>query len=147
MTDLTLTVEHTIKASPKAVFDAWLDPDMLRKFMLPDRRVALPYVTTDPRVGGRFVIVMQMGGKELPHTGEYREIDPHSRLAFTWYGPSPADDSTVTLQFAPTADGTHITLTHDRFINEDSRDDHKLGWSSILEAQAVAMNTGVIQDA
>lgn len=140
MTDLTLTVEHTIKAPPKAVFDAWLDPDMLRKFMLPDQRVTLPHVTTDPKPGGRFVIVMEMGGKELPHTGQYKEIDPHSRLVFSWYGPSPAEDSTVTLQFAPTATGTHITLTHDRFIHEDSRNDHKLGWSSILAAQAAAMD-------
>lgn len=141
MTDLTMTVEHTIKAPPRDVFDAWLDPDMLRKFMRPDRRVTIPQVTTDPKVGGKFDIVMRMGDKDLPHTGEYKEIDPHTRLVFTWYGPSPSDDSTVTLQFTPTADGTHITLTHDRFINEDSRDNHKLGWISILEAQAATMDT------
>lgn len=141
MSDLTLTVEHTIKAPPKAVFNAWLDPGMLAKFMLPDQRVTNPYVTIDPKLGGRFVIVMQMGNKELPHTGVYKAIDPHTRLVFTWFGPSPAEDSTVTLQFTPTADGTHIALTHDRFIHEDSRDDHKLGWTSILEAQARMMDT------
>ncbi len=140
MTDLTLTVEHTIKAPANAVFDAWLDPDMLAKFMLPDQRVTNTHVTADPKLGGRFVIVMKMGNKELPHTGVYKEIDRYSRLVFTWFGPSPAEDSTVTLQFAPTADGTHVTLTHDRFIHEDSRDDHRLGWSSILAAQSAIMD-------
>ena len=35
MTDLTLTVERTIKAPPATVFEAWLNPEMLRKFMMP----------------------------------------------------------------------------------------------------------------
>lgn len=134
MTDLTITVERMIKAPPKVVFDAWLNPAMLQKFMLPDQRVSLPHISVDPRVGGRFVIVMRLGDRELPHTGEYTLINPHDRIVFTWYGPSPADNSTVTLDFAPADGGTQITLRHDRFINEDSRDDHAEGWASILTA-------------
>ena len=32
MTDLTLSVERTIQAAQKDVFDAWLNPDMLRRY-------------------------------------------------------------------------------------------------------------------
>ena len=35
MTDLTVTLNKTIHASIGKVFDAWLDPDMLSRFILP----------------------------------------------------------------------------------------------------------------
>ena len=33
MTDLTLTCRRTIKAAPEAIFNAWLDPAMMTKFI------------------------------------------------------------------------------------------------------------------
>ena len=35
MTDLTVTVNKTIHGSIEKVFDAWLNPKMLSKFMMP----------------------------------------------------------------------------------------------------------------
>ncbi|MDX8353283.1 SRPBCC domain-containing protein [Cognatiyoonia sp. IB215182] len=132
MTDLTMTVEHTINAPQKAVFDAWLDPKMLKRFMTPGPNMTVPHAETNPKVGGSFAITMKSGDTEIPHHSEYKEITPHDRLVFTWYGPSPAEDSTVTLTFKPVATGTLITLRHDRFVSEESRDNHKIGWTSIL---------------
>ncbi len=134
MTDLTLMVERTIKAPPKDVFDAWLNPDMLRKFMRPGPGMTTPEASTDPKEGGRFDLVMKAGDDEIPHAGTYQEIKPHSRIKFTWESPFSADGSVVTLDFAPAGDGTHVTLTHERFVSEESRDNHNGGWTAILEA-------------
>ncbi|MDX8348521.1 SRPBCC domain-containing protein [Cognatiyoonia sp. IB215446] len=138
MTDLTMTVEHTINASQKDVFDAWLDPEMLKRFMTPGPDMTVPHAQTDAKVGGGFAITMKAGDTEIPHHGAYKEISPHDRLVFTWYGPSPAEDSTVTLTFKTVAGGTLVTLRHDRFVNEESRDNHKIGWTGILAALAAA---------
>ena len=132
MTDLTMTVERTINADQKTVFDAWLDPAMLARFMMPGPDMSVPVAENDPRVGGSFQITMHAGGNDIPHHGTYKEISPHERLMFTWFGPSPAENSTVTLTFAPVTDGTHVTLRHDRFISEEIRDNHKMGWTGIL---------------
>jgi len=139
MTDLTMTTERTINASQKALFDAWLDPVMLQKFMTPGPDMTVPHAETDPKVGGSFAITMKAGDTEIPHHGEYKEITPHDRLVFTWYGPSPAENSTVTLTFKPVAGGTLVTLRHDRFVNEESRDNHNSGWNSILAALDAAI--------
>jgi uncharacterized protein YndB with AHSA1/START domain len=142
-----MTTERTIKASQKAVFDAWLDPAMLARFMMPGPDMSVPVAKTEARVGGDFQITMHAGGNDIPHHGTYKEISPHERLIFTWFGPSPAEDSTVTLTFAPTADGTHVILRHDRFINEESRDNHNKGWTGILATLGQVLSQGAPQNA
>lgn len=134
MTDLSLTVERRISAAPESVFRAWLEPGTLARFMTPGPDMTVPVAETDPRVGGRFRIVMQAGDREIPHGGEYREITPHSRIVFTWESPYSTDNSTVTLDFRPDGDGTHLRLHHVRFPDEESRDNHEGGWTAILAA-------------
>lgn len=139
MTDLNLTVERTIKAKQADVFNAWLDPQMLRQFMMPAAGMSVPKASNDPREGGRFEIVMLAGEKEIPHAGTYREISPHDRIVFTWESPYSVDNSTVTLTFAPAEQGTRVTLTHVRFSDAETRDNHKGGWDGILETLDAAL--------
>ncbi|MEM1286422.1 MAG: SRPBCC domain-containing protein [Pseudomonadota bacterium] len=136
MTDLTLTVERTIGAPPEDVFNAWLDPAMLQQFMIPGPGMTVPKASNEPKVGGRFDLVMQAGDDAIPHAGTYKEITPYERLAFSWESPFSVDDSTVTLIFTPKDGGTHVTLTHVRFADEQARDNHRGGWTGILEALA-----------
>ncbi len=147
MTDLTLTIERTINAPQKAVFNAWLDPAMLARFMMPGPDMSVPVAKTDAIVGGGFEIVMHAGGNDIPHHGTYKEISPHDRLVFTWFGPSPAEDSTVTLTFEAVEGGTHVILRHDRFIDEQRRDDHKNGWTGILASLENALTQRAAQNA
>lgn len=139
MTDLNLTVERTIRATQADVFNAWLDPEMLRKFMMPAAGMSVPKASNDPKEGGRFEIVMRAGENEIPHAGTYREISPHDRIVFTWESPYSVDDSTVTLTFAPAGQGTRVTLTHVRFSDAETRDNHKGGWDGILETLDAAL--------
>ena len=139
MTDLSLTVERTIGADPKAVFDAWLDPEMLKKFMTPGPAMTVPVAKSDPTVGGRFEILMKAESGEIPHAGTYREIVPHERIVFTWESPFSVDESVVTLTFSAVEQGTRVTLTHVRFANEEARDNHEKGWGKILESLGTAI--------
>ncbi len=138
-TELELTVERTIAAPPEAVFDAWLDPEMLARFMKPGPDMSVPKAETDPREGGRFEIVMRAGDQDMPHTGTYRKISPHSRLVFTWESPFSTEDSTVTLDFTPQGGGTHVRLHHIRFLSEEARDNHQGGWTAILAVLDTAL--------
>ncbi|WP_299727445.1 SRPBCC domain-containing protein [uncultured Tateyamaria sp.] len=139
MNDLNLTVERTIKAAQTDVFNAWLNPDMLRQFMMPASGMSVSKASNEPKEGGRFEIVMVAGEDEIPHSGTYREISPHDRIVFTWESPYSVEDSTVTLAFAPTEDGTRVTLTHVRFRDEETRDNHQGGWTGILGALETAL--------
>lgn len=131
-TFLSLTVERTLSAPPDRVFDAWLDPAMLMRFMCPGPGMTTPRAEADPKVGGRFDLVMKNGDDEMPHGGVYQEIDRPHRLVFSWESPFNAEGSTVTLEFREAAGGTHVTLTHIRFVSAESRDNHENGWTAIL---------------
>lgn len=140
MDDLTLTVSRRINAPVEKVFNAWLDPKVMMRFMIGGTGMTVPLAQTDPRVGGRFKVVMATPEKEIPHEGEYKEITPHSRIVFTWESPFSVDGSIVSLAFADAGNGaTDLSLTHDRFANEGSRDGHKGGWTSILDKLAEIM--------
>ena len=134
MTELELTVTRTIPAARQKVFDAWLSPKLLAKFM---RTAAddldAAEVTTDPVKGGRFSIVMVTPDKQVPHAGTYLEIDPHTRLSFTWESPHSLDDSVVTIDFVELDAGrTEVTLRQVKFKSEGARDGHVQGWNAIL---------------
>lgn len=136
-TELKLNVSRTISASPDTLFDAWLDPKMLARFMTPGPNMTVPEATSDARVGGRFKVVMRAGDQDLPHEGTYKEIDRPNRLVFTWESPFlERDDSTVTLIFTPDGDSTRIDLEHIRLPTEESVANHTGGWTSILQALA-----------
>ncbi|MEM5493195.1 SRPBCC domain-containing protein [Hoeflea sp. AS16] len=133
--ELELTVSRKIPAPRQKVFDAWLSPRMMEKFMLPGGSDMTSKVTNDPVRGGRFSILMKTAEKEIPHAGTYLEIDPHSRLAFTWESPHSLDDSVVTIDFTEVEPGvTEITLHQVKFRSEEARDGHIGGWTAILTA-------------
>ena len=134
MNDLTVNVKKTIDAPIEKVFDAWLDPALLTRFILPAPDMPNPEVENDPRPGGRFTIVMRVGEDRLPHSGEYLVIERPHRLRFSWESAYSTDDSEVTLEFrALDAGRTEVELTQVRFLHEEARADHEGGWSRILE--------------
>jgi uncharacterized protein YndB with AHSA1/START domain len=132
MTDLTLTCRRTIKATPEAVYNAWLDPDTIRRFMAGGADQTVAEARTDPRVGGGFFILM-VSDKEVPHQGVYKALDPHSLIRFTWESPYSPADSEVEIRLTPVPEGTELVLTQVKFLSEGARDGHFGGWTLILE--------------
>jgi uncharacterized protein YndB with AHSA1/START domain len=135
MTDLTVKIDKTIHAPIEKVFDAWLNPKMVSKFMrgMPD--MAETDVEIDARQGGRFTFIMHLGDEKIPHTGKYLEISRPDKLVFTWESQySVVDNSTVTLNFTKIDDNiTNISLTHVKFIDEEARSGHEEGWGNVLD--------------
>ncbi len=129
-----LTVTRVLPASRKDVFEAWLDPRALARFMKPMEGMPDCKAEVDPREGGSFLIVMMAGEKEIPHRGEYKTISKYDRLVFTWLSDNTLPDSTVTLDFKERgAQETELTLHHVGLSSEEQRVSHEIGWSRIIE--------------
>jgi uncharacterized protein YndB with AHSA1/START domain len=132
-----VTVERLVPAPPQAVFEAWLDAEALLRFMCPDAGTRVTHAECDPHVGGKFLVVMNVGGRDLPHHGEYLEIERYTRLVFTWRSHLAGEGSRVTLHFAEQPGGqTKLTLVHTGLPDAEVRGLHHRGWSGILSELA-----------
>jgi uncharacterized protein YndB with AHSA1/START domain len=75
---------------------------------------------------------MNVGGQDLPHRGEYLEIERYTRMVFTWLSAHAGEGSRVTLHFAESPGGqTKVTLEHVGLAHAELRAHHD-GWSNIL---------------
>ena len=107
-----MEISKTIAAPREKLFNAWLDPEMLAKFMTPGPNMTVPEASADPKVGGRFDVVMRAGDQDLPHAGTYKVIDPHNRISFAWENPFyTLEDSIVTIDFEDVDGGNASTRT------------------------------------
>ena len=124
-----------VQALPARVFEAMTDPEQVAKWWGP-QGFTCPEVTLDLRVGGAYRIAMQPPDGELFHlTGKYVEIEPPSRLAYTfrWEPPDPDDRENVARIALRERDGaTEVALTHGPFATEARRELHKSGWTDTL---------------
>lgn len=135
-----LIIRKTIPVSCEKVFAAWLDPEGMRSWMCPADMSAEAHL--DPRVGGAFRIVMKGRDRDYEHTGEYRVIDPPSKLVFTWISEGTDYQPTlVTVELFERGEHCELVLTHERFPRADKVPGHKRGWSQIADRLAGYLTT------
>jgi uncharacterized protein YndB with AHSA1/START domain len=131
-----LEVERLFSASPSRVFAAFSDPDELAKWWGPTG-FAVPGLDFRPRVGGAYRIEMQPPEGDSFHlVGEFREVEPPTRLAFTfvWEDPDPDDVETlVVLAFRDVGESTEIALSQGPFETEARRALHRDGWGDSFD--------------
>ena len=133
---LALELSHTFLATREGIFAALTEPPELVEWWGPFG-FTTPEIELDLRVGGRFRLGMQPPEGELFHlSGEFLEIEPPSRLAYTfrWEEPDPDDRETVvTLSFHASGEGTEVQLRQGEFATQERLDLHKNGWRESFE--------------
>jgi uncharacterized protein YndB with AHSA1/START domain len=133
---LSLEISRLVQAPPHRVFEAMISPEQVAAWWGP-KGFTCPDVTLDVRVGGAYRIGMQPPEGDLFHlVGEYVEIEPASRLAYTfrWEPPDSDDRETVArLSLRGQYGGTEVALTQGPFLTEARRDLHRAGWTEALE--------------
>ena len=89
----------------------------------------------DVRVGGSYTIATRKGtGEENRASGIYREVVPNRKLVFTWvHDRDLRTETIVTLLLRPDGSGCFLTLTHEMFADEETRDLHEHGWTGCFD--------------
>jgi uncharacterized protein YndB with AHSA1/START domain len=138
--ETAIELSHRFAAPREQVFEAWTNPDVLRRWWAAAPTWETPLAEVDAREGGSYRLSMRTDAGEV-HTvgGEYTEVRPPERLAYTWSweeGPEPAmagsDATLVVVEFLEDGDGTIVKLTHTGFASEQVRAMHVQGWEAVL---------------
>lgn len=132
----SLSLTRRIPARRDDVFAAWSEPELLRRWWAPPG-TEIKSLELDARVGGRYRIGIQHSDGEMMYVkGTFVEVVRPSRLVYTWAweeDDGPGHESLVTIAFADHGAETEVTLTHERLASEESRDNHRKGWTGILD--------------
>jgi uncharacterized protein YndB with AHSA1/START domain len=133
---LTLEIERVLAAAPSVVFGAFSDSAELVKWWGPEG-FTTPSLDFQPRVGESYRIEMQPPeGDAFYLTGEFREVDPPARLAYTfvWEDPDPDDvENLVALSFRDLGESTEVALTQGPFKTEARHALHRDGWTDSFD--------------
>jgi uncharacterized protein YndB with AHSA1/START domain len=132
-----LIVRRTISAPRARVWEAWTQPEQMRRWAGPGAVVAKEF-EADVRVGGSYHIVMQPPDDEaMVVRGTYRELREPERLCYTWAwdedNPEDRVETLITVEFHDLGDKTEIVLTQEGFASEESRNNHGGGWNGALD--------------
>jgi len=131
-----LEIKRVLPGSPAAVFEAFTDPEVLSQWWGPEgfRVASLDF---HPERGRTYRIEMQPPeGDNFHLTGEFREVERPTRLAFTfiWDPPDPDDlEMVATLEFAERGDETEVALTLGPFKTDARLDLHRDGWGDSFD--------------
>jgi uncharacterized protein YndB with AHSA1/START domain len=121
----TFTQELHIAASPEIVYPYFTDPEKMARWMGIDHKL-------DPVPGGEYRV--DINGRDVA-VGEFVELDPPSRLVFTfgWDGSDdvPPGSSTIEVVLRAEAGGTRLHFTH-RGLPPSRAADHGQGWNHYL---------------
>ncbi|MCG8404882.1 MAG: SRPBCC domain-containing protein [Phycisphaerales bacterium] len=148
-TEFSIRVSKFIRASRERVFEAWVRPEIRRKWWRTNRGEGPTTCEIDGRVGGKYLLKQIGSGAETPAgveddyewviEGEFLEFDAPRRLVFTWnvnHPGEPSGDERVTIEFHEAEGGTEVTISHEGILSSSLRDGTEKGWTKLLELQA-----------
>ena len=132
--ETSLRLQRTYDAPAEDVFDAWTNPEVLRRWWKANPAWTTPVAEVDLRVGGRYRISME---------------DPESGKKFTAGGEQEDGElghaSTVAVDFRAEGEQTTVVLEHTGLESLESRDSHGQGWEGVMEAFQAHLNERAAQ--
>jgi uncharacterized protein YndB with AHSA1/START domain len=138
--EASLKLTRSFRAPRARVFQAWTDPEELRKWWQLGRGWKLTVAEVDLRVGGKYRIGLSSTENSSRHhvTGTFREVSAPERLVYTWHveDSKSKDDSVVTVEFLDKGSSTDVVLKHDRLAGKESRQNTYDGWLIVLDGLA-----------
>jgi uncharacterized protein YndB with AHSA1/START domain len=143
----TDTASRIIKATPQAIYDAFVDPAALAAW-LPPKGMRGDFQRFEPRPGGRYRMTLTYEapdsathGKSAADAdvveGKFLELVPGERIVqqadFVSDDPAFAGTMTMSWILVPLPEGTEVTIIADNVPDGIGKADHAAGMASSLE--------------
>jgi uncharacterized protein YndB with AHSA1/START domain len=127
-TPVKITVSAVVAAPIAEVWRAYTSPEDIKAWNAASPDWHTTSASVDLRVGGTFTSRMEAkdGSFGFDFAGEYTEVVPHQRLAYTFGG------RTGLVEFAESAVGVAVRVTFDSEPSH-SEEQQRTGWQAILD--------------
>ena len=133
-----LVVTRTIDGPADIVWDAWTDPELMKRWWVPKSvPITLLSCQMDVRVGGTYRLVFQVDPTTtMAFFGRYREVSPPSRLV--WTNEEAEGEAVVTTVTFDEDQGRTRLVVHDLYPSKEALDDaiaseSIAGWPEMLD--------------
>jgi uncharacterized protein YndB with AHSA1/START domain len=130
--NLVASAQVTIDAPVDKVWNALVDPAMIKKYMFGTT------VISDWKEGSTIVWTGEWQGKHYEDKGTIMEIKPKRKLKYTHFSPLTGHDDVpenyheVTILLTAGKERTSILLTQDNNVTEDERTYSEKNWNTML---------------
>jgi uncharacterized protein YndB with AHSA1/START domain len=118
-----LVVTRTFNAPARIVFEAWIKPDLLKRWWAP-KSFGISFISceADVRAGGTYRFVFGHSASEQPMEffGRYIEVTPHSRLV--WTNDEGGEGGAVTTVTFEERGAQTLVVMHDLYPSKEALD-------------------------
>ncbi|MFC8683872.1 SRPBCC domain-containing protein [Brevibacillus porteri] len=126
-----LKMTRSFDVPPEKVFDAWLNQEMMKKWLFTLERTN-KVAQNNPQVGGTWEVVDHRDGKDYRAIGEYIEIDRPNKIVFTFQMPQFSElTDTLIVELKDTQQGCEMTFTQNIVVP------HEENWTQADLEQAL----------
>ena len=128
-TPTSVHIERHFDVLPGKVWRGWTDPEVVRQWFGSDPAGKVLAVQLDVRPGGSFeVSFMDSDGTEHTCSGVYADVQPETKLSFSWRWKSePGVETFVSVLLERRGTGTQMYFEHAQ-VGSASLHDHATGW-------------------
>lgn len=140
-------VSHHFRASAERVFDAWIDPSVIGKWLFVTSPAGLAQVHVDARENGQYILVDRRGGRDMIHAGAYLVIDRPRRLVLTVFVPEYSRFTMrIEIAIAPVGEGCVLDLVSEVASDQfEIRDQLAEGWREMFVHLDTVVSTPATQ--
>jgi uncharacterized protein YndB with AHSA1/START domain len=131
----TLKMKREFKAPAQRVFEAWTSEEVMRRWWHAQVGWETAEAAVDLRVGGAVRVVMRDPEEDAEYGGggHYTEVDPPSRLAFTWVWDREPHETLIEIDFKESDGITTVTFVHSGLWDEEAVRSHEGGWGRCFD--------------
>jgi uncharacterized protein YndB with AHSA1/START domain len=129
---LAVSLQRRFAGPREKVFQAWTNPEALRRWWCPAGWTAGD-IRVDLRPGGTYRIEMRLngGGQTVCVTGVFIQVRPPEKLVYTWRWVGIWEwvpETRVTVEFRDVEGETELLLLHENFESPVLRDECRNVW-------------------